>query len=72
MTQDLVRLNVNLNRETADALKSLADLRGTTVTEVVRRAVTVMRFLEDEKEAGRVILTSNRNGKKVRELVIYS
>jgi hypothetical protein len=42
------RLNVNNNDETAAALKELADRRETTVTEIVRRAVSVYKFIEDE------------------------
>jgi hypothetical protein len=42
------RLNVNINDETAAALRELADRRQTTVTEIVRRAVSVYKFVEDE------------------------
>jgi predicted transcriptional regulator len=42
------RLNVNINDETAQALKELAERRQTTVTEIVRRAVSVYKFVEDE------------------------
>lgn len=43
-----VRLSVNINDETEEALKELAARRGTTVTEIVRRAVSVYKFVEDE------------------------
>lgn len=42
------RLSVNVNDETADALKQLAKENGTSVTEIVRRAVSVYKFVEDE------------------------
>ena len=42
------RLNINVNDETAAALQELAAKRGTTLTEVVRRAVSVYKFVEDE------------------------
>ena len=42
------RLNVNINDETAAALQELASRRQTTVTEVVRRAVSIYKFIEDE------------------------
>lgn len=42
------RLNVNINDETAAALRDLAERRQTTVTEIVRRAVSVYKFVEDE------------------------
>lgn len=42
------RLSVNINDETAAALKDLAERRQTTVTEIVRRSVSVYKFIEDE------------------------
>lgn len=52
MTQ---RLSVNINDETAAALQDLAQRRNTTVTETVRRAVSVLKFVEDETARGCVI-----------------
>lgn len=46
------RLSVNINDETAAALRDLAERRGTTVTEIVRRSVSVYKFVEDEVAAG--------------------
>ena len=42
------RLHVNVNDETAAALRGLAAKRQTSVTEIVRRAVSVYKFVEDE------------------------
>jgi predicted transcriptional regulator len=42
------RLNINVNDETAAALQELAAKRDTTLTEIVRRAVSVYKFVEDE------------------------
>lgn len=42
------RLSVNINDETTAALQELAQRRDTSVTEVVRRAVAVYKFLEDQ------------------------
>jgi len=50
------RLNVNINDETAEALKELAERRQTTVTEIVRRAVSVYKFVEDEVVDGNKVL----------------
>lgn len=69
MTQ-LTRLNVNLNAETADALKAVAESKGITVTEAVRRSVAVYAFLMEEEKQGRHVQTATRKGKKVRELVL--
>lgn len=48
----VTKLNVNINDETAAALKDLAERRQTTVTEIVRRAVSVYKFIEDEVTDG--------------------
>jgi predicted transcriptional regulator len=42
------RLSVNINDDTARALKELAERNETSVTEVVRRAIGVYKYIEDE------------------------
>lgn len=42
------RLSVNINDETSAALRDLAGRRQTTVTEIVRRATSVYKWVEDE------------------------
>jgi hypothetical protein len=60
------RLGVNINDETAAALRRLAERDEMTVTEVVRRAVSVYTFVRDETEKGqRFQLT---NGQTVTDL----
>lgn len=49
------RLSVNINDETAAALRELADQDGVTVTEVVRRAVSVYKFFVDARAEGETI-----------------
>lgn len=70
MTSDLIRLNVNLNRETADALKEIASAQGISMTEAVRRAVAVLKFVTDEQRDGRKIQTMNADNSDKRELVM--
>lgn len=48
----LVRLSVNLSPEVADELKGYASRKGVSVTEAVRRAITVLSFVEKAKERG--------------------
>ena len=66
----LVRLNVNLNRETADALKEIADKEKISLTEAVRRAIAVLKFVEEEQARGRRIQTMEKDGKDKRELIL--
>jgi len=64
------RLSININDETAAALKELAAKRGLTVTEVVRRAVSVYKFVEDEVGDGGKTLQLVDSNDKVTELVM--
>lgn len=68
--QKLVRLSVNMNAETAEALKQIADERGLSYTEAVRRAISITKFIEDELEEGRRIQTVDADRKDVRELIL--
>ena len=64
------RLSVNMNEETAQALKELAEKNGLSVTEAVRRAISVYKFVNDELESGRKILTMDPNEKNKVELFL--
>lgn len=48
----LVRLSVNLSPEVADELKQYAGRKGVSVTEAVRRAITVLTFVESAQSRG--------------------
>lgn len=64
----LVRLSVLVNHDTAEALRGLRDENGITVTEAIRRAVSIAKFFYDQKREGRVIRTMNAKGRKVKEI----
>lgn len=63
------RLNVNLNEETAAALKEIARKRDISITEAIRRAIALLKFIEDETAAGHRIQVTDGHG-KVREIVL--
>jgi hypothetical protein len=66
----MVRLNVNLNAETADTLKKLSDERGLSLTELLRRAIAVYNFIDEETHKGNRIQTSSPEKSEVRELIL--
>lgn len=70
MADTLTRLSVNMNRQTTEDLKSLAEARQLSYTETIRRIIAVARYLEDELEQGRVIQVVDKDRNEVRELVI--
>jgi hypothetical protein len=47
-----IRLSVNLNPEVADELKAYAKRKGVSVTEAVRRAITVLAFVDETQRRG--------------------
>ncbi len=65
----LVRLSVNMNVATADALKALATQRGVSYTETVRRAISIAHYLDREQRAGRTILIRDDDAKTVKEVL---
>ncbi|MFI8634209.1 ribbon-helix-helix protein, CopG family [Microbacterium sp. NPDC077663] len=69
-TQELVRLSVNMNPETADALKELAASRHLSYTEAVRRAIAIAKYIDDEVKEGRKVQTVDEDRKDIRELIL--
>ncbi len=50
-----VRLSVNLSFETAETFKGLIGRKGLSISEGMRRAIAVWKFLEDEEALGNQI-----------------
>jgi hypothetical protein len=51
-TDQLVRLSVNLSPDVAEELKEYAGRKGISVTEAVRRAIAVLKFVDDAQARG--------------------
>jgi hypothetical protein len=67
------RLSVNLTHDTMATLRWIADRRGASVTETVRRAIAVLKFVEDEVDKGNklaIVETSADNTQHVREILL--
>jgi len=60
------RLSVNVANDVADAITSLSRKYGWTITDVIRRAVSTYKFIDDEVDNGAKILIE-RNG-TIREV----
>jgi hypothetical protein len=65
----LVRLSINLSAETADAFKALIERKGLTITEGIRRAITVWKFVEDETAKGNEIAVIEQDD-SIRKVVL--
>lgn len=66
----MTRLNININDTTAEELRLLKEEKGISVTELIRNAVSLYSFLEQEKREGRKIETVSSKGKD-RKILTY-
>lgn len=69
----VVRLSVNLAADVADVLRALARRRGLSLTETIRRAIAVLKFVEEEVERGNklaVVETDADGRQRVREIML--
>ena len=65
----LVRLSINLSIEAVETLKELVDRKGVTITEGIRRAIVVWKFVEDETSRGNQIAVIQKD-ETVRKVII--
>jgi hypothetical protein len=63
------RVNVNFSEGAYATLVDLADRHGKTKAEVLRDAISLARWIEDERRAGARFLVSDGDGGNVREAV---
>ncbi len=66
----IVKTSMNLPQESLDTLRELAVQTGTSMTEVVRRAVATEKFLRDTSAEGSKILIKDKGSDTMRELLI--
>jgi metal-responsive CopG/Arc/MetJ family transcriptional regulator len=64
-----VKLTVNLPDQTAEALKGIAEDRGTTVTEALRQVIESQRFLHQEVQDGNNILIQDPSNNSLRQVI---
>jgi Ribbon-helix-helix protein, copG family len=64
------RLSVNLSQEVADALRAIVLKRKISITEAVRRAISLLKFVEDAMDDGGKFLIA-RSGEEPRELIFF-
>jgi hypothetical protein len=64
-----IRLSVNLSQDAADALRSITDRRGITLTEAIRRAISTQSYIEEALDEGARIIISGP-GDTTRELLL--
>jgi len=65
----VVKTTVNLTPDAINALRELATARGTSVAEVIRRAIWIEKYLHDAVKSGGKILVQDPD-KTMKELVL--
>jgi predicted transcriptional regulator len=61
------KLTVEFNDKMNDILEQLADEKGTTKVDVLRRAVALYKYLDGEKKDGKISITQDN---KVKDIVL--
>jgi len=64
-----VKVTVNLPDSTVNAIKSIAQERGTTVTEALRQVIDSQHFLQQEIQDGNNLLIQNPSDKSIRQVL---
>jgi len=64
-----VKVTVNLPESTVAAIKSIAEERGTTVTEALKQVIASQRFLDREMQAGNKLLIQDSSDKSFRQVL---
>lgn len=62
-------LTIQLSERAFEALKELAEREGVPRAQVLRRALAVLKFLEDERMSGRKVVIADEHDKILKELV---
>lgn len=64
-----VKTSLNLPENAVEALKELAQKRGTTLAQVVRQAIATEKFLHDTVEEGGKVLIEDKD-KSLRQVLL--
>jgi hypothetical protein len=67
--QATARLTLNIPVSVAKDLKQLASIEQTTVTEIIRRAISAEKFLREQTQIGNEVLILEKNTKKPTRVV---
>jgi ribbon-helix-helix CopG family protein len=63
-----VRLSINLSADAAEAIREITERRGITMTEAIRRSISIHKYIEDATTRGAKILIEERE-QPTRELI---
>ncbi len=64
------RLTVQIGPQLEEILEKMAREEGVTKAQIIRRAIAVLKFLDDERSLGHKVTISNKDDKIIKELVV--
>jgi hypothetical protein len=71
VTQDgFVKISANLPAEIVKTLRQVAKLKGTSMTEVLRHAISLEAFLLEKEREGSKILVEEKDKKRILQLMV--
>jgi ribbon-helix-helix CopG family protein len=70
-TTRAVKTTLNLPAASSEILRALADQRGTSLAEVIRRALQLEQYLTQVRDEGGRILIEKKDDQSPKELVIF-
>lgn len=69
MSMSATKISMNMSDEALAALRELAERYNVTMTEAARRAITVMKLLDDSQRDGRDVLLRNPKTQETDRLI---
>ncbi len=69
MSNATVKLTFSLHQDVAQAMKDISTKRGTSMTEVLRQAISNEKYFQDASERNEKILVEDKSG-KLRRVVM--
>lgn len=63
------KISMNMSEDTLDALQELADRYNVTMTEATRRAISVMKLLDDKQRDGMDVLLRDPKTRETDRLI---
>ena len=63
------KISVNLSDEVLAALKELATRNDVTMTEALRRAISILKFLQDAQGEGKDLLLRDPQTKEIERII---
>ncbi|MCA9773764.1 MAG: ribbon-helix-helix protein, CopG family, partial [Myxococcales bacterium] len=61
MAGNTVKISANLSEEVVQALRELAEEKGVTMTEMLRQAISLEKFLSDQVKEGKKVLLEDKD-----------